>query len=312
MQKEIIGNHALYCGDCKDIIASIQDKSFDLILIDPPYGYLKHKLDGAFDENFVFAEFKRVLKLDGAIVMFGRGVSFYRRCMLLSELGFAFKEEIIWNKRRGTSPVSPLMRVHETLAVFGHQNFKIKRTKIPYIQKKEHDLDSMANDINRLKTALNSPKGMSDLLLFLQNNKNSKKPIRRDRIEVDTLSEHNITVGGTKSGNRAINTLQSIEFGMSESSIIDEPRDHYSTVHPTQKPEGLLIRVINICLTNPGTIADFFMGSGSTGIAAEKLGHKFVGVEILPEYFNVAVKRVEHETQKIKEKHIKIGTSDWE
>ena len=37
------------------------------------------------------------------------------------------------------------------------------------------------------------------------------------------------------------------------------------------------------------------MGSGSTGIAAEKLGHKFVGVEILPEYFNVAVKRVEHE-----------------
>jgi DNA modification methylase len=41
------------------------------------------------------------------------------------------------------------------------------------------------------------------------------------------------------------------------------------------------------------TILDPFMGSGTTGITAVKLGRKFVGIEIEPKYFDIACKRIQ-------------------
>jgi site-specific DNA-methyltransferase (adenine-specific) len=40
------------------------------------------------------------------------------------------------------------------------------------------------------------------------------------------------------------------------------------------------------------TVLDPFMGSGSTGVACVKLGRKFIGVEISPEYFDIACERI--------------------
>jgi len=42
-----------------------------------------------------------------------------------------------------------------------------------------------------------------------------------------------------------------------------------------------------------GTILDPFMGSGTTGVACVRLGRKFIGIEIDPGYFKIAVKRIE-------------------
>ena len=39
-------------------------------------------------------------------------------------------------------------------------------------------------------------------------------------------------------------------------------------------------------------ILDPFMGSGTTGVAAVKLGRKFIGIEIEPKYFDIACKRI--------------------
>lgn len=62
--------------------------------------------------------------------------------------------------------------------------------------------------------------------------------------------------------------------------------------HPTQKPLTLMRWCIEN-YTKPGdTIFDPFMGSGSTGVACLELGRKFVGCEILDEYFLVAKKRL--------------------
>jgi DNA modification methylase len=42
-----------------------------------------------------------------------------------------------------------------------------------------------------------------------------------------------------------------------------------------------------------GTVADCFMGSGTTGVACARLGRKFVGIEIHEPYFNIACRRIE-------------------
>jgi len=63
-------------------------------------------------------------------------------------------------------------------------------------------------------------------------------------------------------------------------------------LHPTQKP----IKVMKWCLgflPDAETILDPFLGSGTTLVACAKLGRKGIGIEIDPDYFEIACKRVE-------------------
>lgn len=60
--------------------------------------------------------------------------------------------------------------------------------------------------------------------------------------------------------------------------------------HPTQKPLPLMRWCIQ--RVRGETILDPFMGSGTTGVAAVKLGRKFIGIEIDPGYFDIACRRI--------------------
>lgn len=62
--------------------------------------------------------------------------------------------------------------------------------------------------------------------------------------------------------------------------------------HPTQKPVEVMRWSIQQ-LNNPKTILDPFMGSGTTGVAAVDLGLPFTGIEIDPNYFDIACSRIE-------------------
>jgi site-specific DNA-methyltransferase (adenine-specific)/modification methylase len=62
--------------------------------------------------------------------------------------------------------------------------------------------------------------------------------------------------------------------------------------HPTQKPVALMEWCLGF-LPKADTILDPFMGSGTTLVACAKLGRRGIGVEIDPDYFAIACKRVE-------------------
>jgi site-specific DNA-methyltransferase (adenine-specific) len=64
--------------------------------------------------------------------------------------------------------------------------------------------------------------------------------------------------------------------------------------HPTQKPVALMEWCIE---KTDGVVLDPFMGSGTTGVAAIKLGRKFIGIEIEPKYFDIACRRIEEATK---------------
>ena len=123
----------LYNSDNLEIMGKIPDERIDIICIDPPYLYLKNqKLEREFDEKLFFSECKRLLTKDGFIILFGRGESFYRCNTILADIGFTFKEEIIWNKRRATSPTHKVQRYHETITIFTKGKGTINKVKIPY------------------------------------------------------------------------------------------------------------------------------------------------------------------------------------
>lgn len=64
-------------------------------------------------------------------------------------------------------------------------------------------------------------------------------------------------------------------------------------VHPTQKPVAVMEWAIRTAAPKAATILDPFMGSGTTGVAAVKLGRRFTGIEIDPGYFDIACRRIE-------------------
>jgi len=72
-----------------------------------------------------------------------------------------------------------------------------------------------------------------------------------------------------------------------------DPPPPTSGKHPCEKPLALLQHIIQVSTKPSQTILDAFMGSGSTGDAALKMGRQFVGIERDPHWFDIACKRIE-------------------
>lgn len=333
----------LFNCDNLELMAKMEDNSVDVILTDPPYLYLKNqKLERPFDEQLFFSECKRLLTKNGFIVMFGRGKSFYRWNTMLADLGFNFKEEIIWDKSYCTSPLMAINRVHETISIHSKGKGTINKVKIPYLEMKSHNLDSVIQDVKRIKGALNNTKSLNNMIEFLKNNadNNSIIPNRNDWNGKISKNEVTASNGSAESGDRSVNYLQtiefglnektiirtdygkrtnknmitysdkikdgdrsvnclnSIEFGQSEKSIIKQTREHYTAIHPTQKPVRLIERLLALVIPKDKeskdiTVLDPFGGSFSTMEAVYNMRMQGISCEIDKEYFEAGKERIE-------------------
>ncbi len=72
----------------------------------------------------------------------------------------------------------------------------------------------------------------------------------------------------------------------------------YERHHPTTKPLELMLWCIEQLPDTAQAILDPFMGSGTTGDAAVRLGRKFIGIELDPRYFEIAKRRIEGELKR--------------
>ena len=83
-------------------------------------------------------------------------------------------------------------------------------------------------------------------------------------------------------------------FGMKWKGIACDKRGESNGVreHPTQKPVALMIWSIQQAGT-PRRVLDPYMGSGTTGVAAARLGCEFIGIEIAPRWFEIACRRID-------------------
>lgn len=84
----------------------------------------------------------------------------------------------------------------------------------------------------------------------------------------------------------ALKAFRHMWMGVQRESQVGEARSH-----PTEKPVALMEWCIGF-LPDAQTILDPFMGSGTTGVAATKLGKRFIGIEIYEPHFDAACKRI--------------------
>lgn len=279
----------LYNSDCQIGMKEIADNSINCILTDPPYLYLKNqKLERKFDEQLFFSECKRILKNDGFIVLFGRGASFYRWNTILADLGFLFKEEIIWDKMRITSPTNNLGRMHETIAIWTKGDGIINKVKNNFIESYKYDPKKIVDTIYRLTTTFGNRKTFELVKKYFETGAYSHDEGSKRRF--NTTLKNDI-----KKTNRTLQFAVKMEEGVLEKSIIKETHDR-NTIHPTQKPLKLLERLLALTTIEKDLVLDAFSGSGSTALACWNTGRKFVGYEIDEAYYNASVKRIKKET----------------
>jgi len=107
-------------GDClgENGLKTIPDKSIDMICTDPPYAITGNHWDLPLDLNELFKEYNRIIKDNGAIVVFGNQP--FSTDLIVANRKY-FRYELIWEKGKGTdffnANVKPI-KSHENILIF--------------------------------------------------------------------------------------------------------------------------------------------------------------------------------------------------
>jgi site-specific DNA-methyltransferase (adenine-specific) len=114
----------LMLGDCLERMKEIPDGSVDMILADPPYGTTACKWDSVIDLPLMWEQLKRIIKPNGAIVLFG-GEPF-SSALRMSNIK-QYKYDWIWDKVKTGNPLNakimPLNRTENISVFINGKNF---------------------------------------------------------------------------------------------------------------------------------------------------------------------------------------------
>ena len=116
--KTIIGNSALYLGDCLEVMRIIPDKSIDMVFCDLPYGTTACKWDVIIPFEPLWEQYKRVIKDKGAIALFSQTP--FDKMLGASNLNM-LRYEWIWEKNKATGHLNAKkmpMKAHENILIF--------------------------------------------------------------------------------------------------------------------------------------------------------------------------------------------------
>ncbi len=244
-------------GECLEEMSKLETGSIDLILTDPPYGTTACKWDTIIPLEPMWEKLKRLIKPNGAIVLFGtEPFSSYLRISNISD----YKYDWIWIKNTPTGfwqAKRMPMKKHEVISVFYKKQCiynpqMIKRTEEEY--KKCYRKNNSASNVAE-SFGGDGPEGHT--------------PIIRKTAEEQWYKNPTMDI-----------TIKSEDYREGKG------------LHPTQKPVALMEYLIKTYTNENQTVLDFTMGSGTTGVSAKNLNRNFVGIELDKEYFDIASTRI--------------------
>ena len=121
----------LYKGDCLEVMKGIEAGSIDAIITDPPYGTTACKWDSVIDFELMWEQLNRIIKPNGAIVLFGSEP--FSSALRMSNIK-NYKYDWIWEKNKATNifmaKYAP-MKKHEIISIFYNKKPTFNGVKIP-------------------------------------------------------------------------------------------------------------------------------------------------------------------------------------
>lgn len=249
----------IYFGDCLELMADIPKDSIDCIICDLPYGTTECKWDITIPLEPLWAHYKRILKHQGSVLLFGSEP--FSTILRMSNLDW-YKYDFIWKKTMPTGfqhAKNMPMKDYENICVFsaakiGHANL-LKDKRMTY-----------------------NPQGLQSCHV-VENGKTKANGIMRPR-----PSHKEVILREQCNYPRMI-----LEFPNQGGELANNKR-----LHPTQKPVDLIRYLIRLYTNEEDVVLDNCMGSGTTAVAALMEHRHFVGFEMNEAYYNKACDRIEN------------------
>ena len=261
----------LHLGDCKDILPKLPPNSVDLIFTSPPYAdQRKNTYGGIHPDNYVewflpvSEQLLRVLKPTGTFILNikekvvdGERSTYVMELILsMRKQGWLWTEEFIWHKKNcypGKWP-NRFRDAWERLLQFN------KDKKFNMYQ--EEVMVSMGDWAKtRLRNLSDTDKRRDNSKVGSGFGKNISNWLKRDR-----AYPTNVLHLATECSNK-----------------------NHSAAFPEELPEWF----IKLFTKVGETVLDPFMGSGTTNIVAQRLKRNSIGIEIVPEYYEMVKKQTE-------------------
>jgi len=236
----------------------IEDGSVDCIICDLPYGVTNCKWDSELPLEKLWAQYERIIKPNGAIVLFGQEP--FSSIVRVSRL-LLYRYDWVWQKERPSN--FQLMgfqngRVHENIMVFS-------KAKACFVKN-------------------------GDIMKY------NPQTTEREKVRVankNTMYGNNILhkyKGSAKEGEKK-------EYKDRQPTSIIKFNGVSKKLHPTQKPLELIQYLIRTYTDIGDLVLDNCMGSGTTAIACLKEKRHFIGFELNKEYYDKACERLKRELQ---------------
>jgi DNA modification methylase len=113
----------LYKGDCLEVMKQIESGSIDAIITDPPYGTTACKWDSVIPFDLMWEQLNRIIKPNGAIVLFGSEP--FSSALRMSNIK-NYKYDWVWDKKKGGNIMnlkSQPYKIHEIISIFNKHNY---------------------------------------------------------------------------------------------------------------------------------------------------------------------------------------------
>ena len=293
-------------GDCLERMKEIPDGSISMVLTDPPYGTVggmgkgepryKRLTESAWDVALepadIFGESERVLRTNGALVLFSQE-PYTSRLITNTHGNLPFSYRMVWLKDhfsnsllvnkapvQYTEDISVYRKRYDTLSEHPVRDWfyaEFQRLGLPRARYRQILGNDMAGHY--------FTKGLQ---FSLPTEANYRKLQSTGGFQRD----YNQIKHEDRLFKRKYPATFNLPPGEKYKSNVLEYRKDYNGYHPTQKPVALLEDLIKTYTNEGDTVLDFTCGSGSTGVAAVNTNRKFIGIELDPGYFKIAEKRI--------------------
>lgn len=245
----------IYHGDCLQIMPELPEHSVGMVLCDLPYGVTAYGWDSVISLEHLWEQYKRLLLHNKSIVL--TSTQPFTTTLIASNREW-FKYCWVWNKVTKTNAMNAKNRPltqHEDICVFSAGTTANCSTR-----KMPYYPQGLTNATRSKTSNRRAPAYMS----------NKPRPSHKDYY-----------------------VYQNATY---PSSILTfSNADRTGVVHPSQKPVALMEYLIRTYTNKGELVLDNTMGSGTTLVAAKRTGRRAIGIELLEEYAEKAIKRLEAE-----------------
>jgi len=246
------GKKEILLGDCLELMKDIPNGSIDMILCDLPYGTTACKWDTIIPFEPLWKQYERIIKPNGAIVLFG-GEPF-SSALRMSNIK-NYKYEWYWKKNIPSgfqlATIQPQRCIENIIIFYSKQpvyNKQLRNTIIDY-----------------------------------------RRVINGNEVKYKKKSEHNFGTKPQKTERRETKDLKVNPVNFLDIKCV--PR-RVGYLHPTQKPVELMEYLIKTYTNENDLVLDNCAGSGTTAIACLNTKRQFIVMEKEQKYYDIILKRV--------------------